>query len=59
MAILFISHDLNVVKALAHRVMVMKEGKIVEEGLVESIFERPAHHYTKTLLAASVELSSK
>ena len=56
---LFISHDLNVVKALAHRVMVMKEGKIVEEGSVERIFERPAHQYTKTLLAASVELSSK
>ena len=56
---LFISHDLNVVKALAHRVMVMKEGKIVEEGSVERIFERPTHQYTKTLLAASVELSSK
>lgn len=56
---LFISHDLNVVKALSHRVMVMKEGKIVEEGSVETIFERPTHNYTKTLLAASVELSSK
>ena len=56
---LFISHDLNVVKALSHRVMVMKDGQIVEEGQVDQIFDKPTHEYTKTLLAASVELATK
>jgi microcin C transport system ATP-binding protein len=56
---LFISHDLNVVKALSHRVMVMKDGQIVEEGQVDQIFDKPTNDYTKTLLAASVELATK
>ena len=56
---LFISHDLNVVKALSHRVMVMKDGQIVEEGQVDQIFDKPTHEYTKTLLTASVELATK
>jgi microcin C transport system ATP-binding protein len=56
---LFISHDLNVVKALSHRVMVMKDGQIVEEGQVDQIFDKPTNEYTKTLLAASVELATK
>ena len=55
---LFISHDLNVVKAMSHRVMVMKDGQIVEEGQVDEIFDTPADEYTKTLLAASVELAT-
>tara|TARA_E500000081_G_C6060224_1_gene317973 strand:- start:185 stop:1030 length:846 start_codon:yes stop_codon:yes gene_type:complete len=55
---LFISHDLNVVKAMSHRVMVMKDGQIVEEGQVDEIFNAPGDEYTKTLLAASVELST-
>ncbi|MFR3284994.1 MAG: hypothetical protein ACLTR6_12250 [Clostridium fessum] len=48
MTILFISHDLNVVRGLCSRVMVIYKGVIVEEGLAEEIYEHPAHPYTKT-----------
>jgi len=49
---LFVSHDLNVVRLLCDRVMVMYLGKIVEMGPVEEIFQRPRHPYTKALIAA-------
>ncbi len=49
---LFITHDLSVVRYLAHQVAVMYLGKIVEQGPTERIFEAPAHPYTKALLAA-------
>ena len=52
MAILFITHDLNIVRKLAHRVCVMQRGKIVETGPVAEVFERPQHDYTRHLLAA-------
>lgn len=52
MAIIFISHDLNVVKKIADRVIVMRQGVIVEQGSVGNIFNAPAHSYTKELLAA-------
>lgn len=51
-AILFISHDLSLVKQLAERVLVMKDGKIAEEGTVEKIFQNPSAMYTKELIAA-------
>ncbi|MFI6813979.1 dipeptide ABC transporter ATP-binding protein [Nonomuraea sp. NPDC050328] len=51
-AILFISHDLGVVHHVADRVLVMKDGRIVEEGEVEEVFTRPAHPYTQALVAA-------
>ncbi|MCX7667342.1 MAG: ABC transporter ATP-binding protein [Atribacterota bacterium] len=47
---LFISHDLALVKAVSHVVMVMHEGKIVEAGPVEVVFTRPAHPYTSWLI---------
>ncbi|MGV2863224.1 ABC transporter ATP-binding protein [Achromobacter sp. AGC39] len=49
---LFISHDLAVVRYLCDRVMVMNQGRIVEQGTPEAIWRRPAHPYTRTLLAA-------
>ncbi len=52
---LFISHDLKVVKAMCHRVLVMYRGKIVETGPAEQLFTRPSHPYTKTLLAAALD----
>ncbi|MBW8269659.1 ABC transporter ATP-binding protein [Caldovatus aquaticus] len=48
----FISHDLNVVQWISDRVLVMYLGKVVEEGPVEAIYERPAHPYTRALLAS-------
>ncbi len=49
---LFVSHDLSVVKHLAHRVAVMHKGSIVEQGDGEAVFTRPRHEYTRRLLAA-------
>jgi ABC-type dipeptide/oligopeptide/nickel transport system ATPase component len=50
--ILFISHDLNVVRKLCTRVAVMYQGKLVEEGPVDQVFYHPQHEYTKRLIAA-------
>jgi len=52
MALLFITHDLNIVRRVADRVCVMKEGSIVEHGPVSDIFETPGHDYTKRLMDA-------
>jgi microcin C transport system ATP-binding protein len=52
MAMLFITHDLGIVRRLADTVCVMKDGKIVEQGPVEDVFTKPQHSYTKALLAA-------
>ena len=52
MAILFITHDLGIVRKLANRVCVMSKGQIVEQGEVERVFTAPEHPYTKALLAA-------
>jgi len=54
LAYLFISHDLRVVRALASAVLVMKDGRVVEQGPAERIFTAPQEDYTKALLAAAL-----
>jgi len=54
---LFISHDLATVKNITDRIMVMKDGIIVEEGQTADIYLKPTHPYTKTLLAASPDIT--
>jgi len=57
LAYLFISHDLKVVRALSNYIVVLKSGKVVEEGPAGEVFERPQAAYTKALLAAAFELT--
>ena len=54
LAFLFISHDLRVVRAMAHKIMVMRAGEVVEQGPAARIFDDPQHDYTRTLLAAAL-----
>jgi microcin C transport system ATP-binding protein len=51
---LFISHDLRVIRAMSHRVIVMREGRIVEQGNVEEVFNNPQQNYTRELASASL-----
>lgn len=55
---IFISHDLRVVRALAHDLIVMKEGKVIEQGAAEQIFTSPKHKYTKQLLGAALDIKN-
>lgn len=58
LAFIFISHDLRVIRAMAHDVLVMWQGKIVEQGATQEIFDNPQHPYTRQLLAAAIHLST-
>ncbi|MCB2100148.1 MAG: ABC transporter ATP-binding protein [Rhodobacterales bacterium] len=58
LAYLFISHDLKVVRALAHQVLVMRQGRVVEQGPADAIFDAPADPYTKALMAAAFEMKA-
>ncbi len=53
LAYLFISHDLKVVRAMSHEVVVMKQGDVIEYGRADDLFERPQTEYTRTLIAAA------
>lgn len=57
MAIIFISHDLRIVRKISDYIAVMKDGKIVEQGKAENVFEYPQHNYTKTLISSHSELN--
>ncbi len=54
MSYLFITHDLKVIQSISHHLMVMKEGKIIEAGETQQLFNFPQQQYTKTLLSASL-----
>ncbi len=58
LAYMFISHDLKVVRAMANKVIVMREGKVVEQGTAERIFEDPRTDYTRALMAAAFDLEA-
>jgi microcin C transport system ATP-binding protein len=58
LAYLFISHDLRVVRALAHEILVMKDGRIVEAGPTDRVMTRPQHPYTRALMAAAFDLAA-
>ena len=58
LAYLFISHDLKVVRALADELIVLKDGKVVEQGPAATIFENPAEDYTKALMAAAFDIEA-
>jgi microcin C transport system ATP-binding protein len=58
LAYLFISHDLKVVRALADEVIVMRQGKVVEHGPAQQIFEAPQEVYTKALIAAAFDIEA-
>lgn len=58
MSIIFISHDLNLVKKIANQIIVMYQGKIVENKSTKKIFENPEHPYTKKLIASTLSLKN-
>ncbi|MAE52205.1 MAG: microcin ABC transporter ATP-binding protein [Micavibrio sp.] len=59
LAYMFISHDLRVVRAMAHHLIVMKDGKVVESGIAKDIFENPQESYTQELLEAALNLKAR
>jgi microcin C transport system ATP-binding protein len=56
LAYLFISHDLKVVRALAHDIVVMRRGRVVEQGPAETVFDHPRESYTRALMAAAFDI---
>ncbi len=59
MSILFVSHDLTLISEIAQRVLVMKDGEIVEQGKVEDVFKNPKHPYTQALINSKPKLKER
>ena len=59
MSIIFITHDLSLISEIAHRVLVMYKGEIVEQGVVSAIFKNPQHNYTKALINSRPSLKTR
>ncbi len=57
LAYLFISHDLKVIRALSDQIIVMRQGKVVEQGAADTIFDNPEHPYTRALMSAAFDLT--
>jgi microcin C transport system ATP-binding protein len=57
LAYLFISHDLKVIRALSDQIIVMRQGKVVEQGDAETILDNPTHPYTQALMSAAFDLA--
>ena len=55
---MFISHDLKVIRAMAHEILVMREGRVVEQGTADAILDNPQDPYTRALMAAAFELKA-
>ncbi len=58
LAYLFISHDLKVIRAMAHEIIVMRRGQVVEQGTARDILDNPGDPYTKALMAAAFEMKA-
>ena len=58
LAYVFISHDLRVVRVMAHEIIVMKDGKVIEGGPTEEVIKSPKTSYTKALMAAAFDLKA-
>ena len=58
LAYLFISHDLRIVRALSDDLVVMRQGRVVEQGVAKAIFDRPQQPYTQALLKAAFDLEA-
>jgi microcin C transport system ATP-binding protein len=58
LAYLFISHDLRVVRAMAHEILVMRNGEVVEQGPAADVFASPQSNYTRALFAAAFNIES-
>jgi len=56
---LFISHDLKVIRSMSDFIFVMKDGRIVESGLSQEVFDQPKEEYTKKLLSAALRYASE
>ncbi|MGV3652506.1 MAG: ABC transporter ATP-binding protein, partial [Devosia sp.] len=59
LSMIFISHDLGVVRQISDRVAVMYFGEVVELGATDQVFERPAHAYTRQLVSAALDLATE